>query len=198
MCENIIGTKFDDFIRTSEIRLKKTETVECSLNLSEDKEDKMISLTGKVYQATDEREDTTLIYGGLATFNAVFYGDELMRVEVGAKFSFKTELPEKECAVRAVNYELYGVRLKKEGGMLYAVATLDAEIICTVAEQRKYLTDIGALTKKGSFDAVIPIRFSGTVDVEDDLDVKNIKRVLYCLFMTMFHLLSLQKRQRLS
>ena len=175
----MLKAEYDNYFETKTVKISEKNVVECSLNLSEENADKILSLTGKVFQPTYEKEESTLIYGGLATFNAVFSGDELMRMEVGAKFSFKTQLPCADCDVRSVNYSLYGIRVKAEGGMLYATANLVTEITCAVVEEKNYLVSVDALQKTATMKKFAEKTFSGSFNVQDEFDVKKIKRVLW-------------------
>ena len=175
----MVKVDFDNYFQTDAVEVSEKNVVECSLNLSQDNADKILSLTGKVYQATADKEDGALVYGGLAAFNVVFAGDELMRTEVGAKFSFKTALPDKDCEVANVEYSLYGVKIKSDGVMLYATAELVATITYIVTEEKQFVTSVDALTKTGEFCQYPEKRFSSAFDVEDKFDAPKIKRVLY-------------------
>lgn len=175
----MLKAEYDNYFETKTFKISQKNVVECSLNLSEENADKILSLTGKVFQPTNEKEETALVYGGLATFNAVFFGDELMRMEVGAKFSFKAQLPCADCKIRSVNYSLYGIRVKAEGGMLYASANLVTEITYALTEDKNYLVSVDALTKKSTMKKFSEKTFAGSFNVQDEFDVKKIKRVLW-------------------
>ena len=165
----MVKAQFDNFLNVCEIRTTERSTVECSLNLSEDNEDKILHLSGKVYQPTFEREENSVVYGGLATFNVVFGGEELMRAEAGAKFSFKAPCPEADCVLKFVEYTLHSIKIKKEGGMLYAVATLDSDLTfaktiginCLVDAEALVKPAVGAVTVEGVATVnVIAVTFS--------------------------------------
>ena len=168
----------DKYYNTKTVVITESNAVSCSLNLSDENEEKVLSLTGEVFQPTYDREDDLIVYGGLATFNAVFGGDELMRIEAGAKFSFKTALPEKEATVVKIEYRVENVTLKKEGGMLYAAATVVAEITFGLVVENEFVTSLDALTKSGT--ALIPVEraFGGSYEFSDEFEEKKIKRVL--------------------
>ena len=105
----MIKAESNVFYSSTEIKTTERNNVECSLNLTEENADKILDLTGKVYQSAADKEGDLVVFGGLATFNAVFVGDELMRIEVGAKFSFKTAMPGADADVSDVKHALEGV-----------------------------------------------------------------------------------------
>lgn len=171
--------EFDSFFERKTIKVTEKNNLECSLNLSDDNADRILSLTGKVYRATEERDGDDLIYGGLATFNSVFGGEELMRIEAGAKFSFKTTPPKPELSVRKIEYFLLGIKIKSEGGMLYATASLIAEIYYVSVEEKPFAVNVDALKKMQELTMSTEHAFSGRFDLEESFDVKKIKRVLF-------------------
>ena len=175
----MIKADFGDFLGKKTVRITEKNNVECSLNLSEENAGKILSLTGRVFQPTCEKEDGAIIYGGLAAFNAVFGGDEPMRIEAGAKFSFKAQLPDENAVVKKTEYRLYGIRIKSEGGMLYALASLQTDIYYTVVSPVRFLSDTDTLNKKGELPVYTDIDFSSAFDLEDEFEEKKIKRVIY-------------------
>ncbi|MBR1891646.1 MAG: DUF3794 domain-containing protein [Clostridia bacterium] len=175
----MVKAQFDNFLNVCEIRTTERSTVECSLNLSEDNEDKILHLSGKVYQPTFEREENSVVYGGLATFNVVFGGEELMRAEAGAKFSFKAPCPEADCVLKFVEYTLHSIKIKKEGGMLYAVATLDSDFTFAKTIGINCLVDAEALKKEQTLTKLTAYPIDVNCDLDDEFDFKKIKRVLF-------------------
>ena len=175
----MIKAESNVFYSSTEIKTTERNNVECSLNLTEENADKILDLTGKVYQSAADKEGDLVVFGGLATFNAVFVGDELMRIEVGAKFSFKTAMPGADADVSDVKHALEGVRVKTESGMLYVVATLVTEITYTVTEEKSYIDGADVLVKTASMKVGTNHRFVSETELTDEFEEKKIKRVLY-------------------
>ena len=111
-------------------------------------------------------------------FNAIFKTEELNRVEVGAKFTFKAPLEDK-FDLASAEYSISDVRVKNEGGMLYAVCdlisrlTLSKNIENAVAVQADCLYKTEKLTVADRFFA------KAETVVDDEFTVRRIKRALY-------------------
>ncbi len=174
----MVKADFGSFFEIKPIEVTESNLISCSLNLTEENEDKILSLTGNVLKGDENTEEEFLVYGGLATFNAVFMADELTRIEVGTKFTFKTQKPTDTCSLKSVAYKIGGVRVKKDGGMLFAEATLTTTIIYFEVEEKNYLKSTDALAKCGILPILTKTGFSAGFELEDEFQVKKIKRVL--------------------
>ena len=174
----MIKAEYENFFESKTVTKTERSLVEANLNLSEENEQKILCLSGRVYQSSAEVEDRSVVYGGLATFNAVFGGEELMRVEVGTKFSFKTEQAD-GAAFRSVDYALDNIKIKKEGGMLYVTAYLTATLTFISVEEKQFLVETTALKKTGVLPIFTPMATTRNFTAEDEFELKKIKRVLY-------------------
>ena len=174
----MVNTQFGSFFEVKKLEVTESNLVQCSLGLTEENENKILSLTGAVLKGDENTEEEFLVYGGLATFNAVFMADELTRIEVGTKFTFKTKKPTDTCSLKSVSYKLSGIRVKKDGGMLYGEATLTTTITYFEVEEKNYLNSTDALAKCGTMPILTKTGFSASFELEDEFEVKKIKRVL--------------------
>jgi|GEM_PF-2070796 len=175
----MVKAEFDSFFESRTVTVSERNAIECSLNLSEENAEKVLGVTGKVFQSTADVEDGFLVYGGLAAFNVVFLAEEITRVEAGTKFSFKTPMPEGECVFKGVEYSLYGLKVRNDGGMLYATAELVAEVTFIVTTERKFLVGADALVKRATMTQYAEKPFSSYFDAEENFRLKKIKRVIF-------------------
>ena len=116
--------------------MEKKNNLSCALNLTEDSLDKILSLTASCHGGECEISGGEIIYGGSVNFNAIFTAEEINRVEVGAKFTFKAPL-DQEFAGASADYSLSDVRVKNEGGMLYAVCDLISRLTLYKNEEKR-------------------------------------------------------------
>lgn len=174
----MVKADFDNFFEIKKQEVTESNAISCSLNLTEENENKIISLSGNVLKGDENEEEQFLVYGGLATFNVVFMADELTRIEVGTKFTFKTKKPTDTCSLKSVSYRLSNVRVKKDGGMLYAEATLTTIITYFEVEEKAYLKSTDALSKCGTMPILTKTGFNASFELEDEFEEKRIKRVL--------------------
>ncbi len=170
--------EYDNFTLCAKKCVQKKNELECSLNLSLDYFDKILSISAKIVETTASIDAGLLIYGGTVVFNAIFQNEELERNEVGAKFSFSMPI-EKPSANESVKYQIDNVKIKKEGGMLFAVLEITATICYEEREDKKYLTSSNCLCNKAKNTSLCDIEFSNVFDIEDEFDAKRIKKVLW-------------------
>ena len=163
------------FSRRREI--EKRNELKVALNLTEDVFDKIFSLTATVKRGECKKEAGEIVYGGTVTFNAVFSAEETDRVEVGAKFTFKTA-DDGEGDRCSITYKTENVEVRSEGGMLYATCDLIAEITLFYEEEKEYLSFTDVLFKSGTITVNHGVPFEKEFSVEDEFTAKRIKRAL--------------------
>ncbi len=170
---------YENFTQTSFESDSVQNQVECSLNLSSENYDKVLSLSGYVSGDTPKIDGNgSASLTGKVYFNAIFQGEEIERVEAGAKFEFRRTL-EEGLAIHCVDYSLDDVILKKDGGMLYASAFITAKITFRRETQIEYCasTDLLCRSEKFTVDKIFPCK--KTYDVEDEFETAKIKKALY-------------------
>ncbi len=174
----MIQAEYDNFTLCSKKCTQKKNELECSLNLSQDYFDKILSVSAKIVETTANVEAGLIIYGGTVVFNAIFQNEELERNEVGARFSFS--MPIDGGATNAsAKYQIDNVKIKKEGGMLFAVLDLTSIICYVEKEDKKYLTSSNCLVNRAKNFSLCDIEFGKVFDLDDEFDVKRIKKVLW-------------------
>ena len=156
----------------------KKNNLSCALNLAEDSLDKILSLTASCHGGECEISGGEIIYGGSVTFNAVFSAEEINRVEAGAKFTFKAPLDE-DYSGAVADYSLSDVRVKNEGGMLYAVCDLISRLKLVKNEETSVVTNADCLYKTERLATGEYRQAKSETVVDDEFSVKRIKRALY-------------------
>ncbi|MBP5372692.1 MAG: DUF3794 domain-containing protein [Clostridia bacterium] len=157
--------------------IEKKNELTVALNLTEEVESRIFSLTALVKKGECRIENGELFYGGTVSFNAVFMAEEMNRVEVGAKFTFKTTF-EGEADGCTARYHLSDVKLKREGGMLYATCELQSTITLIKTREIDFISSLDTLTKEGSARLFERSRFEKEFSVDDEFSTKRVKRAL--------------------
>ena len=155
----------------------KTNAISCALNLAEEVLDKILAVTATVSAGECEIVGDEMIYGGTANFNAVFSAEEPNRVEAGVKFTFKTPLETPVSSAEAT-YSLSDIKIRNEGGMLFAACDLVSEITLESREEREVVCDADCLTQKETVTALVKTSVKKEVTVDDEFTVKRVKRAL--------------------
>ena len=76
----------------NDLQVCKKNELSCALNLAEDSLEKILSLTASARGGECEVSNGEIAYSGTVNFNAIFKAEEINRVEVGAKFTFKAPI----------------------------------------------------------------------------------------------------------
>lgn len=158
--------------------MEKKNNLSCALNLTEDSLDKILSLTASCHGGECEISGGEIIYGGSVNFNAIFTAEEINRVEVGAKFTFKAPL-DQEFAGASADYSLSDVRVKNEGGMLYAVCDLISRLTLYKNEEKAVVTQADCLYRSETMVVGGSSRIKSETVLDDEFSTKRIKRALY-------------------
>lgn len=161
----------------SQCVMVKKNNLSCALNLTEDSLDKIYSLTACTRGGECEITGEELTYGGTVNFNAVFSAEEINRVEVGAKFTFKSPL-DAEFDHASAKYSVQDVAVKNDGGMLYCVCDLIAEITLEKSVEKSVAVETDALKLTDTFINSLPVYVKKNVTVDDDFSVKRVRRAL--------------------
>lgn len=173
----MIKTQFSQISACGYHEVSVQNHLEAGLNLSDAYASAVLSLSGEIGGGYAEIVGGEIRYGGRISFNVV-YGDEAPeRLESGAEFSFRRP-SEFESGEAAVRYELGEITLKQSGGMLYAVAVINARIFIKVPAERDYLKDIDCLKKSCEFEVYESFEAAGALELEDEFECQKISRVL--------------------
>lgn len=173
----MLNTQFSSFDGVKEEIVEEQNRLEASLNLSDAYFEKIISLTGDVSAGFTEVSKGEIRYGGRITFNVVYIGDGMERIEAGAEFSFK-KAGFFEGGTADVKYNLGEVTLKRNGGMLYAEAVIEAVITFDKMTNVTFLSDVDVLKKEEVIEVERTLRASQTFELDDEFECVKLKRIL--------------------
>lgn len=158
------------------INYKDETTVEASLNLSPERENKIVSVSGMIAGDKISVEGDVVNYSGKVLFNVIFEGEELERVETGVKFEFKKT---EEGAKHAVClYELSDFKARKENGALYVSCELGKNLIVYKERKTEIADGADCLLKKEEIDVAEKLFGSQKCDLDDKFETQKIKKVL--------------------
>ena len=152
-------------------------TVETGLNLSAENQDKIISAGGAIKEASCHLEDGFIHFTGKVYFNVVFTGEEMERLESGVKFDYKRAISGAPSSARA-NFTLSDIAIKEDGGMLYVVAELNADVVFTFTHTQKAVSGGNLLIKPFDVDTDESFYCRATFNGEENFEREKIKKVL--------------------
>ena len=155
----------------------KTNALSCALNLAEEAFDKILAVTATVSSGECEIAGEEIVYGGTANFNAIFSAEEPNRVEAGVKFTFKIPL-EAGVTNASATYNISDIKVKSDGGMLFAVCDLISSLELIVREEKESVSDGECLTQKETVSTLSRFLVKKEVTVDDEFTVRRVKRAL--------------------
>lgn len=151
--------------------------VEANLNISSEKQDKIVSVSGFVAATDVKIENGVITNVGKVFFNIIIAGEEPERVETGIRFEFKKTAPEGAAHV-CCEYFLEDFAVKNEGGM--SIATCDLGYTLSVYSERltSYVADADCLVDKKDFSSLVSSFSLGSMETEDSFETVKVKKPL--------------------
>lgn len=170
---NLSKVNAEDYVK---VNYKDETLIEASLNLSPERENKILSVSGMTAGEKVTVENDVVNYSGKVFFNIVFEGEELERLETGVKFEFKKT---EENAKHAVClYELSDFKTRNENGALYVSCILTKNLTVFKADDKEVITGADCFVKNE--EIALPDRIFGRqeYDLDDKFEIQKIKKVL--------------------
>lgn len=158
-------------------QITEQNRIESSLNLSDSYFSKILSSSCQIVDEYCKVVNGELKYGGKITYNVIYEGEGIERIEAGAEFSFK-KIIGVDNAICTPRYQINSHQIKRSGGLLYVETIIDSSFDLFTQKEVNYLADIDCLKQPDMVNFNRIESYEELFSLDDEFECAKLKNLL--------------------